>query len=773
QTVDVVTSVYYWDSLFEGDEISSDSQQFVLATDVRQPVSIQIPSVNQNVYAVKMVASVSGEIASIVNVRVVRDGEQSRINYPAIANFPFISGESVGVFSCLHNTSFVSTDGSMDLTLTDRGGAEIYSTSYDGPITGGMMGLFSEFVPEKNYEYVALSAVVKDKEGKVADHYSVVYDCASSPSLCPKKSVIADIMTDSSNPWRYVVFGAALLVAVIAVLVIVRMVRLGGNRSTSGAASFLFLFVAVSVLFGFAGVGSVSAAFYGEKSITSTANVTINGKSPSQTYFYQGARKVDVSLSNVFTIGMTQGNTTVQLCEGEEPEKIEFDSRQEVSFFVTGGAYDSPYAVFCSAGNYDQFLAQCSPTVINIETFETIGAGAAASRILPTRVGVSTTKSSYTLISSDPSVLECIGTVCIPKKVGTATVTVSVAQTPSVVHALFDRALYGAGRVDDTSQPETKSVPTTFFSGGGTLSSFWNNIANRYGLPSSNPGASAGWNIMVTDDECACPPGEAYGPDGRCIPCEDVDRDGRCDPCPPGEARNENNVCIPCQDVDRDGRCDPCSPGQVYDSSGKCVPGCTGDDCYIICKDGCGADVPKSMFWRPEDVSLSGGSLVSLCRTTNDDCSTGTPVTVQDSSYSNDVLDVIRPDSTSSMSVGGREATAGLKVVRVVPELPNRPMKDCSNVSSLDCYGGSKPRGGTAVLTLRSQADPSKFAQHTFNVKKRPSEPECANNYNCSGACPQIAQVCKIKSSADPSCIDYSTPLNCSGSSTGSDFIER
>ncbi|MCA9365106.1 MAG: hypothetical protein KC736_04390 [Candidatus Moranbacteria bacterium] len=193
-----------------------------------------------------------------------------------------------------------------------------------------------------------------------------------------------------------------------------------------------------------------------------------------------------------------------------------------------------------------------------------------------------------------------------------------------------------------------------------------------------------------------------------------------------------------------------------------------------ICKDGCGADVSRSEFWRPEDVSLSGGSLVSLCSTFNNDCSTGTPLTVnRNPSYSNDVIDVIRPDSTSSMGVGDRETVIGLQVVRVVPELPNRPMKDCSNVSSLDCYGDSKPRGGTATLTLVSATDPSKSAQHTFNVKKRPSEPECANNYTCSGACPQTAQVCRIKSSTDASCVDYSIPLNCSSTSTGSDFIER
>jgi len=179
-------------------------------------------------------------VKSFLNIRFVRDGfDEMRINFPGVMKYPLKEGEKNTVFSCVHATNApIVSDGELMLTLKDASGDVVDTYTYQGAVTGSMMGIKHEFTPKETSSDFTLEATLK-QNGLVVETYSARYNCKDiDPSLCEKKT--GGIFSVSSENGSGRVFGGmqifAAAVAVAVVLMILWYVAKGGK----GIAILLF-----------------------------------------------------------------------------------------------------------------------------------------------------------------------------------------------------------------------------------------------------------------------------------------------------------------------------------------------------------------------------------------------------------------------------------------------------------------------------------------------------------------------------------------------------
>ncbi len=174
--IDIKYDLYYWDSLNEDDLIATENRKITVPANESTILEYEIREVNEPVYYLKITAT-SGDQKSIVNVRVASNQEKPRLNYPAITKFPISKGENFTLFSCFHNTSGMITSGRVEVFLKDKKGREVGKIDYKGDISAAMSVDKIDMVAENDYEYLELEAKVYDKNNKVVDEYSTIYDC--------------------------------------------------------------------------------------------------------------------------------------------------------------------------------------------------------------------------------------------------------------------------------------------------------------------------------------------------------------------------------------------------------------------------------------------------------------------------------------------------------------------------------------------------------------------------------------------------------------------
>jgi hypothetical protein len=175
---------------------------------------------------------------SILGVRFVRDDVRAiRLNFPSLNSFPIRKDRTQTIFACTHSTNVPVVEGAeLSIEIADRNGNPIHKYVYTGRVTGEMMGLKNDFVPERDYDIVRLNATLK-LDGSVVEEYSTVYDCAEiNPSLCspagkvdPPMVVDADYVAAVSSEmplWAKVAGGLlAVVVAVFVGLIVVTRYR--------------------------------------------------------------------------------------------------------------------------------------------------------------------------------------------------------------------------------------------------------------------------------------------------------------------------------------------------------------------------------------------------------------------------------------------------------------------------------------------------------------------------------------------------------------------
>lgn len=131
------------------------------------------------------------DTSSILNIRFVRDGRGDiRLNFPSITAYPLTVGQENSVFSCLHSTNEPLVEGGeLTLTLTDMKGNIIHSYTYQGGITGEMMGVKNTFIPAKTISDFTLTATLK-RDGTLVEEFSAKYSCTDIDSAsCVKEDL--------------------------------------------------------------------------------------------------------------------------------------------------------------------------------------------------------------------------------------------------------------------------------------------------------------------------------------------------------------------------------------------------------------------------------------------------------------------------------------------------------------------------------------------------------------------------------------------------------
>ncbi len=206
--------VYQWDALLRENVVQEETKNITIPAG-SSDVSITVRDAKYPVYLVTGTIKWK-DTQSIIGARFVREGvDRTRINFPSVMSFPLVRGQPNTLFSCLHNSGSgaVVSGGSLDLTLTDASGNVIHEYRYDGDITGAMMGVASQFTPNKTYDYFTLTARLF-QNGEFVDEANFTYDCQEiDPNLCSTEGVGGASVLDSAK-------SLAVIVLVVIVLIL-------------------------------------------------------------------------------------------------------------------------------------------------------------------------------------------------------------------------------------------------------------------------------------------------------------------------------------------------------------------------------------------------------------------------------------------------------------------------------------------------------------------------------------------------------------------------
>ena len=188
RAVELTWTTYKWDGLLEVFKHSTETKKLVIGSGERIEESYQTPTLDTSVTFV--IATVrDGDAQSMLNIRYVRDDIlEARINFPSIMKYPLTAGQPVDMFSCVHSTNLpVVSDNSLILTLKDEAGTTLYTYTYNGDITDGMMAVKDTFTPDKTLGTFALTASLV-RNGITVEEITTWYRCEElDPSQCIKK----------------------------------------------------------------------------------------------------------------------------------------------------------------------------------------------------------------------------------------------------------------------------------------------------------------------------------------------------------------------------------------------------------------------------------------------------------------------------------------------------------------------------------------------------------------------------------------------------------
>ncbi len=187
-----------------------------------------------------------GYASSFLGIRFVRDGvAETRINFPSINSYPLKSGKETTLFSCVHSTNLpIVPNNVLTLTLKDDAGMIIHTYTYEGDITGNMMGVADTFKPAKDYANFSLTATLK-RNSILVEEVTQNYRCQDIDlKLCPKTGVVGSVESFFDDFPKMV--GIVLVIAIAAIGIV--MALWGAIKRKRGVA--VFLFFSMSLFFG-------------------------------------------------------------------------------------------------------------------------------------------------------------------------------------------------------------------------------------------------------------------------------------------------------------------------------------------------------------------------------------------------------------------------------------------------------------------------------------------------------------------------------------------
>lgn len=214
-TVEVTYVTSKWDAILDTNEAKRETVSVTLKPKETKTLSYTPPILNTSVTFIQTTLK-DGDTESVLGIRFVRDGnEEIRINFPSVTSWPLKAGEEATIFSCLHSTNLpVVPNNTLTLTLKDHNGTVIHSYTYEGDVTGNMMGVKDSFIPEKDINSLSLTATLTHN-GAVVDEVTMRYFCSElDPVLCPQEPLPTPPPVPSRVP-MYILIGLTLFALVV------------------------------------------------------------------------------------------------------------------------------------------------------------------------------------------------------------------------------------------------------------------------------------------------------------------------------------------------------------------------------------------------------------------------------------------------------------------------------------------------------------------------------------------------------------------------------
>lgn len=185
EEVSVAWNVYSWDGLSDTRLISTSTEN-IFVPPGGATTSVIVFDTQHPVYFANATLSYK-DSKSIVGIRFVRnDVAQIRLEDPSLISFPIQANTQTALFTCLHSMGVQDqvSGARLALSLTDRYGNVLASSTYNGLVTGSMMLQKILFTPHQNYDYAVLSAKLY-LNNVLEDQYSITYDCkVIDPTKC-------------------------------------------------------------------------------------------------------------------------------------------------------------------------------------------------------------------------------------------------------------------------------------------------------------------------------------------------------------------------------------------------------------------------------------------------------------------------------------------------------------------------------------------------------------------------------------------------------------
>lgn len=399
--VNVTQELYRWDSLNPQDKLDSHTTTITIPADTTQEIGYKVPETTGAVYYVKTIANYDEDVNSIINVRFSTNAARARLNFPAITKFPLRKDDSAALFTCFHNSTQGSVNGSVSVKLEDQKGRVIDELQYDGNVPSAMSAIKKDLIAKKDYDYVKLTAQVKDEKGELVDAYEVVYDCAKIGACVQKQPILMTIMR-----WgAYILFVVVSFVIVVALMKILQKKRLQ-RRMNMFLLGCLFSWSLLCVHSTFA-VGEQSLSSSVNWSLSQTGSVTIMSH---------------IASGNATLAHNIGANTVTPACGGS----VTFSYNPALTFNATGGDWDTPNGSFCN-----NTFAGCFSNIASVG--QRITSGNSTGYIYWTA-----TQPTVSLSSSNTGIMTCSGMTCkaVPGKSGSVTITATTSGATGRIWAL-------------------------------------------------------------------------------------------------------------------------------------------------------------------------------------------------------------------------------------------------------------------------------------------------------------------------------------------------
>lgn len=196
QRVPVTLELYEWDGQAQKNLIDTKHATYLIDANKSITIPYTVTDTKHSVYYLLAKAQYK-DAKSEVSVRFGREGiQEPRINFSTFTNYPFKKGEENSLVTCVHNTSNSDAEyGKVVTTVLDHAGNKIYSSTYEGKITGALQGLLSKFTPNANYKDLKIETKIYDKDNNVIDETSVDYVCSALSNDCKEPNTFFNFNT--------------------------------------------------------------------------------------------------------------------------------------------------------------------------------------------------------------------------------------------------------------------------------------------------------------------------------------------------------------------------------------------------------------------------------------------------------------------------------------------------------------------------------------------------------------------------------------------------